>query len=99
MHRIVAPIILALYMGLSGGQTLRQLRFSPDGRYVLAQDDSRITVLTLQPFAVLFQAPGEKADTAQFTPDSRQVVFITSASSPCLNPPVFDWRQNQTFTF
>lgn len=59
---------------------LRQLRFSPDGRYVLAQDDSEITVLTVQPFAILFRIPAENAIDAQFTPDSQQVVFVSSVT-------------------
>jgi hypothetical protein len=55
---------------------LRQLRFSPDGRYILAQDDSEITVFTIQPLAVLYRIPALNANFAQFTPDSRQIVFI-----------------------
>jgi hypothetical protein len=85
MHRMVAPIILALYMGAGAGQdspapkgSLRELRFSPDGRYALAQDDREITILTVQPFSILFRIPAEKAEVAQFTPDSQQVVFLSS---------------------
>ncbi len=59
---------------------LRQLRFSPDGRYVLAQDDAEITVLTAQPLAVLFRIPAHDARDVQFTPGSRQIVFISSVS-------------------
>src|SRR5258708_6563245 len=58
---------------------LRQLRFSPDGRYVLAQDDSSITILTVKPLAVLFRVTAEKARSAGFTPDSQDVVFVSSA--------------------
>jgi hypothetical protein len=55
------------------------LCFSPDGRYVLAQDAFWITVLTVQPFKVLFRAPAEDAvNSAQFTPDSRQVLFLST---------------------
>ena len=57
---------------------LRQLRFSPDGRYILAQDDSGITVLTAQPLEVLFRLPAENATLAQFTPASTEVVFVSS---------------------
>jgi hypothetical protein len=60
------------------GDSLRQLRFSPDGRYILAQDSSEITVLTVQPLAVLFRIPAENASDAHFTPDSNQVVFVSS---------------------
>jgi hypothetical protein len=56
--------------------SFRELRFSPDGRYVLAQDDSEITVLTVQPFAVAFRIPAEHAEVAKFTPDSRQLAFV-----------------------
>jgi hypothetical protein len=59
---------------------LRQLRFSPDGRYVLAQDDAEVTVLTVHPFAILFRIPTQNATDAQFTPDSREVVFVSSVS-------------------
>ena len=59
---------------------LSLLHFSPDGRYILAQDESSVTVLTVQPFAVLFRIPAESALPAQFTPDSRQIVFVASAT-------------------
>ena len=57
---------------------LRQLRFSPDGQHVLAQDDAEITLLTVRPFEILFRMPAENATLAQFTPDSTQIVFVSS---------------------
>lgn len=57
---------------------INHLRFSLDGKYVLAQDDSGINVLSRQPFASLFRIPAVDARPAQFTPDSRQVVFHTT---------------------
>jgi len=54
------------------------LKFSPDGRYVLAQDDSSIYVLTREPFAVQFRIDAEDARPAQFTPDSTTLVFHTT---------------------
>jgi hypothetical protein len=45
---------------------------------VLAQDDTRVTILTVKPLAVLFRAPAEKAGLAEFTPDSQDVVFVSS---------------------
>ena len=51
------------------------LRFSPDGKLVLAQDEGGIHVLTRDPFAVLFYIPAVDAHAAVFTPDSRSVVF------------------------
>lgn len=56
---------------------IRRLRFSPDGQYVLAQDDSGVTVLTREPFAPLFRAEAEDARAAHFTPDSQGFVFYT----------------------
>ncbi|HEY1206434.1 MAG: hypothetical protein ABSH46_10945 [Bryobacteraceae bacterium] len=59
---------------------LRHLRFSPNGQYVLAQDSSRVTVLTVDPFAVLFGAPAQNASLAEFSPDSREVLFVSSVT-------------------
>jgi hypothetical protein len=47
---------------------------------VLAQNDSEIAVLTAQPFAILFRIPAEKADVARFTPDSREIVFVSGGT-------------------
>jgi WD40 repeat protein len=57
----------------------REVRFSRDGKYVLAQDDSGIAVLTATPLRVLFLIEAQSADPAQFTPDSRQVVFVSES--------------------
>jgi len=73
-------IVLLLCVGCVAGETLCQVRFSPDGRYVLAQDDSEITILTVQPFAILFRIAAQNSTDAQFTPDSRQIVFVNSAT-------------------
>jgi WD40 repeat protein len=54
------------------------LRFSPDGKYIIAQDDSGITVLSHEPLAPLFRIEAPEARPAQFTPDSRSVVFHNS---------------------
>ena len=51
------------------------LRFSPDGKYILAQDEGGIHVLTRDPFAVLFYIPAINARRAQFSPDSQSIVF------------------------
>ena len=77
---------------------LQQLRFSPNGRYVLAQDDAGITVLTTQPLAILFRIPAGTATPAQFTSDSSEIAFlssITRASPPVSEPekltPHLEW--------
>ncbi|HEU4833271.1 MAG TPA: M48 family metalloprotease, partial [Pyrinomonadaceae bacterium] len=54
------------------------LRFSPDGAYLLAQDDAGINVLSREPFAPLFRIDTE-FDTyyANFTPDSKEIIFYS----------------------
>lgn len=53
-------------------------RFSPDGKFLLVQDDSGINVVSREPLAPLFRIDAPEAKPAQFTPDSRTVVFHTS---------------------
>jgi len=54
---------------------LRQIIFSPNGKYLLAQDGTTIFVLTREPFANLFHIEAQDSNAAQFTPDSRGIVF------------------------
>ena len=58
---------------------LTHLRFSPDGKYILAQDESGIHVLTREPLVVLFYIPVVDAYPAQFSPDSRSIAFHTAS--------------------
>lgn len=51
------------------------LRFSPDGKYVLAQDSNSLYIMTSQPFEFAFRIDAPAARPAQFTPDSAAVVF------------------------
>jgi len=75
-------LIAALDLGATDkagdGGGLRQLRFSRDGRYALAQDASEVTVLTCEPFQVLFRIPAVNATPAQFSPDSKEVTLVKS---------------------
>jgi len=66
--------------------TLRQLQFSPDGKYVIAQDDSEITVLTVEPFAIALRIPAANSTLSRFTPDSQEIVFASALTQ-------VDWRQ------
>ncbi len=59
----------------------RELRFSPDGRYILATDDSGLTVLSVDPLVVLFRSPVKDPGLPEFTPDSRQVVLVSSVAA------------------
>lgn len=54
---------------------LRLLRFSPDGKYLLAQDENSIYVLTANPVTNLFRVDSPDTFPAQFTPDSQAIVF------------------------
>ena len=56
---------------------LEGLRFSRDGKYILAQDESSVFVLTRQPFGQVFRFDAEGALHAQFSPDSSHIVFHT----------------------
>jgi len=57
---------------------VEHVRFSPDGRFLLAQDDSGITVLSREPLQPKFHIDAPDADAPQFTPDSASVVFNTT---------------------
>jgi hypothetical protein len=58
---------------------ITHMRFSADGRYLLAQDSSSIFILSHDPFKVLFRIDAQNAHPAQFTPDSESIVFHTSS--------------------
>ncbi len=54
------------------------LRFSPDGAYILAEDEAGINVLSREPFALRFRINTE-SDTyySNFSPDSKEIVFYS----------------------
>jgi WD40 repeat protein len=54
---------------------ITHIRFSPDGAYILAQDDSGINVLSREPFTGLFRIEAPDAKPANFSPDSKLIVF------------------------
>lgn len=53
------------------------LRFSPDGKYALAQDRSSIFVIERSPLRLLFRIDAEDAEPASFSPDSKRISFST----------------------
>jgi WD40 repeat protein len=57
---------------------IEHFRFSPDGKYLLAQDEGGIYVLTRDPLQFLFRIDSADAQPAQFSPDAKQVVFFSS---------------------
>lgn len=58
--------------------SLWRVRFSPDGKYVLTQDDGSIAVFGVDAQKVLFRIDAPDVNAAQFTPDSSSVVFNDS---------------------
>jgi WD40 repeat protein len=57
---------------------ITHIKFSPDGKHVLVQDESSINVLTREPFVPIFHIEAAEANNAHFTPDSQSIVFSTS---------------------
>lgn len=55
-----------------------QIRFSPNGKYLLVQDESAVTVLKRDPLSTLFRIPAVDATPADFSPDSTNVVFYSA---------------------
>jgi hypothetical protein len=56
---------------------ITDLHFSPDSRYILAQDSASVYVLSRDPPAAVLQIDAQDAYPAQFSPDSKAVVFHT----------------------
>jgi WD40 repeat protein len=52
-------------------------RFSPDGKYIVAQDEGGVSVLTRDPLALKFHFDSPHAAKAQFSTDSREITFAT----------------------
>lgn len=57
---------------------IEHFRFSPDGMFLLAQDEGGIYVLTRDPLKFLFRIDSVDAQPAQFSPDGKQIVFFSS---------------------
>jgi hypothetical protein len=56
---------------------MRNVKFSPIGDYSLAQDDSSIYVFENDPFHFVFRIDAPEAHNAQFSPDSKKILFLT----------------------
>ena len=78
MHTASLPgLLVRQKLALPLRPDINNLRFSPDGKYVLAQDEGGIHVLSRDPFELLFFIDAPGADKASFSPDSKSVVFRT----------------------
>ena len=58
---------------------IEYFRFSPDGKYLLAQDEGGLYVLSRNQLKYLFRIEAADAHPAQFSPDSREIVFFNSS--------------------
>lgn len=56
---------------------LQRLRFSPDGKYLFAQDESSIFVMQRDPLKFIFRFDADNAKPAEWGPDSTKIVFYT----------------------
>lgn len=56
---------------------INHLQFSPDGNFIIAQDEAGINILKKDPFSFDFRIEAKYAKFARFTPDSKNVVFQT----------------------
>ncbi|HKF50155.1 MAG TPA: M48 family metalloprotease [Terracidiphilus sp.] len=57
------------------GEHLRQVKFSPDGKWILAQTLSAVHVMSRGPLTYMFTVEARGADMALFSPDSQHLVF------------------------
>jgi hypothetical protein len=80
VNPLVAPTqgLKAIELDPPMSPALENVRLSPDGKYLLAQDELRIHVLSRQPLKVLYSINAPNARMAQFTPDSADLVFYYS---------------------
>jgi hypothetical protein len=61
-------------------RTVKAVRFSPNGKFLLAQKDRNIYIFTRAPFALAFRIYAPDARQPRFTPDSLSVAFTGTAS-------------------
>jgi hypothetical protein len=69
------PGLKAVKLDSPMSPALENVRLSPDGKLLLAQDEMQIHVLSRAPLKLLFSIDAPGANMAQFTPDSADVVF------------------------
>lgn len=53
---------------------IEHLKFSPNGEYILAQDNSSLAVLRREPLTIIFRVDAENSLPASFTPDSKNII-------------------------
>jgi WD40 repeat protein len=58
---------------------IRRFQYSQDGKYLLAQDDGGVYVISRDPLKTVFQIDAPDAEDAQFSPDSRSILFFSTS--------------------
>ena len=81
VNPIVAATPGAKYMQLDPEMSpaIENVRISPDGKYILAQDEFRVHILSASPLEYLFSIDAPGAELAQFSPDSANINFLYSS--------------------
>ena len=69
----------------------RQVHFSPNGRHLLTQDRCEIIVLDTEPLAPRMRIAADLAANANFSPDSKQLVFVRSDTNKGSSDQVEIW--------
>ncbi len=59
--------------------SITHFQFSPDGKYIVAQDTSGINILSRDPFSFLFRLEIGNAKPAHFSSDSKTLIFQTTS--------------------
>ena len=76
-HESLPGLVFKQSLALPLRPEVKNLRFSPDGKFVLAQDAGGIHILSRDPLAFLFFIDAPDAYAASFSPDSKSVAFYT----------------------
>jgi len=79
-HENLTEVVLREKLTQPLRPTISNIRFSPDGNYILAQDDGGIHVLSRDPLKDLFFIETNDSYKPFFTADSKSILFRTGAS-------------------
>jgi hypothetical protein len=60
------------------GSELARIIFSPDGKYLLAQDDTTVFILQRSPLKLVLTIPAPQSAGARFSADSSEIIFFTT---------------------
>jgi WD40 repeat protein len=77
-HESISGLVAKIKLDPTLRSSVYHIRFSRDGKYLLAQDDAGISVLTRESLAPVFRINSPDAYAAQFSPDSKQVILYTN---------------------